>query len=337
MSINVAQKPEVRLTQVHSLDHPKAIKMTNGKIGGKQEGKLCDNVGLNITKLFEGIEAEIDACIDERLRKSLVEITSSEASPLNLLKEFKENGFDGAKILKLNPLKFLISSDEDIDLKTLETKVSKVSKWFVRVRPFSEKDFIIPRMAKVRIAGLPMNAWVEENLKAFTHYLGEWVSWVFQDEVGLKVFNPEVTLLTTREQLIDDQMSILVKGKKYKLCLREFEEEQLVIPGKKGVANLSLSSVEGAVSSPEKVVKDRSLDGAEEIADEQSLMVDFNEPSIEKQDNARGNNMFQLGNSVLTVVPETELTIAQGGIREDLFPIAIEDAMIDRGELRAVI
>lgn len=58
-----------------------------------------------------------------------------------------------------------------------------------------------------------MTAWMEENLKAFTSHLGDWISWTYQRDEGHDFFNPLVCISTTNYEPIIEQMKILVGEK----------------------------------------------------------------------------------------------------------------------------
>lgn len=40
-------------------------------------------------------------------------------------------------------------------------------------------------------------AWLEQNLKAYNKSLGEWISWSYQKDMELEIYNPCTTYDTT--------------------------------------------------------------------------------------------------------------------------------------------
>lgn len=150
----------------------------------------------------------MDSNIVEGLSTSLVAFTELDYSPAALLQQIKDNGFVEARMLGINPRKFLISSNIHND--DLNSKRDFLSKWFYKIRPFNEKDFILQRLATLECIGLPMQAWVEENVKAYSSHLGEWLSWKYQNRKGCYIFNPQVTISTSCFERIEDSFDILV-------------------------------------------------------------------------------------------------------------------------------
>lgn len=71
--------------------------------------------------------------------------------------------------------------------------------YFVGVRKFREEDFISSRIVVVECLGIPMWAWIEENLKAFSKHLGEWIQWKYQNNDNLSVYNPKIFQETSLE------------------------------------------------------------------------------------------------------------------------------------------
>lgn len=71
---------------------------------------------------------------------------------------------------------------------------------------------MVPTMPLVEVIGITCECLVEENLKAFTHHLGEWISWEFHNNKNFYVFNLIVLLFTYETKTIKNHMAILVKG-----------------------------------------------------------------------------------------------------------------------------
>lgn len=59
------------------------------------------------------------------------------------------------------------------------------------------------------------------NLKAFSKKLVTWISWSFQKEEDLEIHNPCITCETRSVDRINEKLTVLFKGKKYEIILRE--------------------------------------------------------------------------------------------------------------------
>lgn len=55
---------------------------------------------------------------------------------------------------------------------------------------FEEMNLVMDRTAWVECVGLPLIAWVEPNVKAFTKKMEEWISWTYQKDDSNDFFNP---------------------------------------------------------------------------------------------------------------------------------------------------
>lgn len=70
-----------------------------------------------------------------------------------------------------------------------------------------------------------MQACLEENIKAFSSHLGEWLSWKYQNLEECFIFNPQVTISTPCFNRIEDSIDVLVQGKNHKIVFKELVEE----------------------------------------------------------------------------------------------------------------
>ena len=86
-----------------------------------------------------------------------------------------------------------------------------MSVWF-KIRKFEEFDHVMSRVVWIECKGLPMPAWKEENLKAFTDRLGKWVSWSYQSDSLVRFFNPLICIDTDNPHKVEEEMTILYKG-----------------------------------------------------------------------------------------------------------------------------
>lgn len=213
MSIYPSNTPIKRV----SLNTGKKAKLKSNDKSTKGEGDRVNHVA----NVFENIEAEIDEDIENSLKRSLVGITKKSICARELVGEIQNNEFQEVKLLRLNDRKFLISSGDDC---SLLGKKDCLSNWFHKIRNFKDDDFILSRTVIVEVLGLPMNAWKEENLRAFSSHIGEWVTWEYQDNRELCVFNPKIVILTKSFDVIEEKLCVLVKGKKYEIYFKEYKD-----------------------------------------------------------------------------------------------------------------
>ncbi|KAK1388481.1 hypothetical protein POM88_016659 [Heracleum sosnowskyi] len=101
--------------------------------------------------------------------------------------------------------------------------------------------------------GLPMNAWLEENLKAFTKRFGEWISRSYQVDDSNTFVHPLICVATTNWETIDFDLIVLVKGKNYTIKFKEVEDIKLYLDGKTSPMNDSF----GEMSNPSKKSYDK--------------------------------------------------------------------------------
>lgn len=173
---------------------------------------------------FEYIEAETDPNIEEVFEKSLVGISEEEQCPNELLDWLISENIKNVKVLMVNKKKFLFALDQYEGEVDLLKNILKAR--FFKIRDFVMEDYIMPRIAVVECVGLPMNAWIEDNLKGFSKSLGEWISWRFQNNEKRLVHNPLVEIHTIQYELIKEEMCVLVNGVKYKVSFREILVEE---------------------------------------------------------------------------------------------------------------
>lgn len=100
--------------------------------------------------------------------------------------------------------------------------------WFSRVKKFNDNDLVVPRTVWLESQGIPMSAWLKENLKGYTKHLGEWVTWSYQKDEGMDLFNPIICLSTVNYETIVEKMKILVKGKHYDVSFSEIINKELL-------------------------------------------------------------------------------------------------------------
>lgn len=125
----------------------------------------------------------------------------------------------------LSDRKFLLRNEDPMGWKNFDD--NSISSWFSKIRDFGETDILIPRTVWLECKGLPMTVWLEENMKAYTRSMGEWLSWTYQRDDSNDFFNPLVCLSTTRIDKIEECFQVLVKGKKYPVKFSEIVDRNL--------------------------------------------------------------------------------------------------------------
>ncbi|KAL1832841.1 hypothetical protein ACET3Z_002492 [Daucus carota] len=170
-------------------------------------------------RMFEFTEVEVDFEVEKALLDSKVGITWFEEEVSVLKERFRDMGLGGYKIMGLSKRKFLISKGELGSWENLEK--SDLSVWFCMIRKYEEMDHILTRQVWIECRGLPMPAWLEENLRAFTDRLGTWISWSYQSDNLGELFNPLICIDTVNFDEIKEDMKVLYKGKQINISFVE--------------------------------------------------------------------------------------------------------------------
>lgn len=170
-------------------------------------------------KIFEFIEVEVDKEVEEALQECKVAYTWFEEEVGNLQDKFKDMGLSKYRVIALSKRKFLVRKDNSDNWKDFEE--TDMSVWFCQIRDFMDIDHIISRTAWLECKGLPMPAWREENLKAFTDRFGNWLSWSYQSDDLQQFFNPLICIDTPTLEKIKEDMIILYKGKQIRITFEE--------------------------------------------------------------------------------------------------------------------
>ncbi|KAL1809023.1 hypothetical protein ACET3Z_026013 [Daucus carota] len=170
-------------------------------------------------KLFEFTEVEVDEEVESALLGYKIGYTWFEESTKGLQEKLDDIGLSKYKVTSLAPRKFFIRKNPEESWEDFIK--TDLSVWFCSIRNYEEFDHIISRLAWVECRGLPMPAWKDENLKAFTSRLGKWISWSYQsDDLG-DFFNPLICTDTRERKTISDSLTILYKGRNMTIDLVE--------------------------------------------------------------------------------------------------------------------
>ncbi|KAK1389926.1 hypothetical protein POM88_018104 [Heracleum sosnowskyi] len=124
------------------------------------------NPMIHARNVFEYMESETNGDIEASILTSIVGYTSMERSDDDVLDSMKTEGLKDVRILQVNNFTFYVNKVDNGVWQEEECEVLK--KIFRKTRKFQEEDFVIPRVVEVKCCGIPMLAWVEENLKAYT-------------------------------------------------------------------------------------------------------------------------------------------------------------------------
>ncbi|KAL1829669.1 hypothetical protein ACET3Z_008081 [Daucus carota] len=170
-------------------------------------------------KLFEFTEVEIDEEVESALLGCKIGYTWFEEKSKDLQEKLCDIGLSKYKVTLLSQRKFLIRKDQKDSWDDLVK--TDLSVWFCNIRDFEDFDHTISRVIWLECRGLPMPAWKEENLRAFTDRFGKWISWSYQSDDLSEFFNPLICIDTTVRSSINDSMKILYKGKNKEIELKE--------------------------------------------------------------------------------------------------------------------
>lgn len=176
MSINESAKIRFNQNQYQDIpQHDQNQSSRNGQTHGKAEKKDPPEENQDFgRRLFEFTEMEVDIEVEEALKKCKVGYTWFDESTEVLQGKLNDMGLNKFKVNSLSKRKFLIRKDDEESWEMLEA--TDLSVWFCKIRNYEEHDNIISRVTWLECRGLPMPGWKEENLRAFTSFLGRWIS-----------------------------------------------------------------------------------------------------------------------------------------------------------------
>ena len=174
-------------------------------------------------KMFEFIEAEIDEEVEEVLMGSKIGYTWFDMETNQVQEIIEDTGLGKYKVISLSKRKFLIRKNLKDSWHDLDK--TDLSVWFCLIRNYEETDHVLSRVVWLECRSLPMPAWREENLRAFTDRLGKWISWSYQSDGLNDFFNPLICLDTVNWSSLNDTMTILYKGNKREVQFVEVKDE----------------------------------------------------------------------------------------------------------------
>lgn len=237
-----------------------------------EDDKAEGNISFS-KKMFEFIEVEIDEEVEQALLGCKIGYTWFDAEVESLQETFIQMGLGKYKVNSLSSRKFLIRKDESDNWDDWDK--TDMSVWFCQTRNFIEEDYVISGMAWLECKGLPMPAWKEENLKAFTDRLGRWISWSYQSDGFGDFFNPLICLDTTDSDLIRDELTIMYKGAHKKIRFEEVLDKNYllgkVLPMEFSQEKTNKSQKDSAGGSPEVSVELNGKDQEQESQVDQTV------------------------------------------------------------------
>lgn len=189
-------------------------------------------------KMFEFTEVEVDEEIKSALLDCKVAYSWFDEDAINLNSNLMDMGLSKYRVKSISSRKFFIRKDKGESWDELEN--TDLSVWFCKIRKFEEQDLVVSRIVWLECRSLPMPAWQEDNLKAFTDRLGGWLSWSYQSDGLCEFFNPLICLDVWDFDRIQEDMKILYKWKVTKIQFVEIVDQNY-LKGKVLPMELSLT------------------------------------------------------------------------------------------------
>ncbi|KAL1802125.1 hypothetical protein ACET3Z_030772 [Daucus carota] len=168
-------------------------------------------------------EVEIDEEVERALLDSKIGYSWFDVDVCSVRDRLRAMGLGKYRVIALSKRKFMISKDTKESWEDLDK--SDLSVWFSSIRNYEEADHVISRVVWIECKGLPMPAWREENLRAFTDGLGTWVNWSYQSDSLDSFFNPLICIDTLSLSKIEEEMTILYKGSQKRISFTEVTDE----------------------------------------------------------------------------------------------------------------
>lgn len=169
----------------------------------------------------------MDAEVEEGLFNTKVGYARRAENSTSLQEAIDLLGHNSIKVVGLSDRKFLLRTELETGWKYFEVK--DLDMLFSKLRDFSQEDLVLERTVWIQSYGLPMNALLEENLKGYTNGLGEWLSWSYQKDKSNDFFNPIICVSTTLKDFICEDMTVLVRGKHYKVIFEEITNQNKLV------------------------------------------------------------------------------------------------------------
>lgn len=170
------------------------------KNGGSKRryDKLRDDV--LIENMFSFVEAEINTELEESLLGSYICYSDKMHNAVQLKEMLLSDGLMDARILQISCFTHYVNKGDGVwtagELQILE-------RYFFQIKKWDESDLINARAVEIECRDLPVIAWREDNLKSFTKDLGVWITWSFQNEDNLEIYDPCITCVTKQAEIIN--------------------------------------------------------------------------------------------------------------------------------------
>lgn len=118
----------------------------------------------------------------------------------NDLKKLLHKGLLGVRVLQANCFTYYINNGQDGEWINEELQI--LEQFFFNIKICEEADLVKSGAVEIECRGLPLIAWMEEYLKVFTKDLGEWITWSFQNQHKLELYDPCITCVTKQTKSI---------------------------------------------------------------------------------------------------------------------------------------
>ncbi|KAK1387930.1 hypothetical protein POM88_016108 [Heracleum sosnowskyi] len=254
--------------------------------------------------MFEYTDAEVDEEVEKGLFQTKVALTKLENQADIVQNDIEKIGFGKIKVVGLSGRKFLLRSEEEEGWANMD--IAELKEYFSIVRNFEEEDLFMPRTVWIECTGLPMNAWVEENLRAYTKKIGEWLSWTYQKDGKNEFFNPIICVSTNKVKLIDESVLISIKSKNLEINFREITDLNYLVgkiapmeeeeDGEDEISRTSNEEIRGIDLGKIEMAKGSQVDKLTEQHDkEEVLSKDFLNNDLSGDVQAEGLNMAAKG------------------------------------------
>lgn len=109
-------------------------------------------------------------------------------------------------------------------------KKSWLENWFEEIKPWNEDPAHIERFVWLECYGMPLNSWNVQSFKVLANKWGQYLK-VDEDTLnGNSFVKAKVLIVTEMVKKIDDQVQVLVNGKKYMVWVKEVDSYRVIEP-----------------------------------------------------------------------------------------------------------
>lgn len=135
-------------------------------------------------KMVSYMETKVNSDIEVAMLNSYICFSNKPESANYIWDILKSKEIQDVRVLGANCFTYYIN--KGFDEKWTDNDVKILKHIFFKIRKCDGDDLIMPRAVEIECLGLPVIAWQEKILKAYTEDLGERISWSFQMEKELE-------------------------------------------------------------------------------------------------------------------------------------------------------